>query len=478
MDYENFVVPVIMAGGRGRRLWPLSRAARPKPFQSPGIGRSMLIETTARLQGLTGSGSLLVICAQNHASLAREQLRRAGMQAVLILEPEGRGTAAAGALAAWHHRQQNPVLLLLPADHWIASKNALHEAVRAALPQARRGSMVCLGISATSPHTGYGYILAGAKPGDDGARHIISFHEKPKLNDARRYVEHGGYFHNCGIFLCTAAHYLEELRRHAPAVLEACSAAYDLARGSDDSLTLEANTWHRCPLLSIDHAIMEHTEKGLLIPLQTAWSDLGTWQDLWHLGPFDDSGNVTQGNMVLEDTHDSYVRASDRMIATLGVRDLIIVDGGDALLVAHRERAQEVGRLAEQLSLDEKQDATPNERAATDLVHRPWGWFEVLLAQESGYQVKRIVVYPGQALSLQYHQYRTEHWVVVSGQASGVCGERPFQLHAGQSICIPQGTKHRLRNAGEERLEVIEVQMGSYLGEDDIIRLQDDYGRQ
>ncbi len=444
----------------------------------------MFVETMARLRGLPGDGETLVLCNRRHASLVREQLRQADMQAQLLLEPAGRGTAAAAALAALHSlgEKKDSVLLLFPADHWIASPEALQRAVLAGLPWARKGHIVALGVPITGVHTGYGHIQTGATLDENKVQEIVAFHEKPDAATARRYLEDGGYHWNSGIFLCSARHYLEALEKHAPAILHACRAAYDQKEHSVLGIGVGSAPWGECPVLSIDHAVMEHTTQGVLVPLDSPWSDLGSWQALWEQGREDGNGNVSRGATLLEDSHNCYVHSSKRPIATLGVRDLAIVEGAGALLVAHRERTQEVGRLAERLASQGKEErhpgaSTPEPKADANLSHRPWGWFEVLLAGTAGFQVKRIVVNPGQSLSLQLHHHRSEHWVVVRGCAAGVCGEEEFRLQVGESIVIPRNTQHRLRNEGAEPLEVIEVQLGDYLGEDDIVRLVDEYGR-
>ncbi len=468
------MIPVILSGGSGTRLWPLSRALYPKQFLAlQNDGTSLFQGTLKRLEGVVGIEAPLIVVNAEHRFLAAEQLRESGIgEATILLEPEARNTAPALAVAALAAQDRDPaaLLLVLPADHVIARPAHFHEAVGMGYAAARAGKLVVFGVVPDRPETGYGYIRMDGPVGDSPAP-VNAFIEKPAAEQAAGFLASGQYLWNSGMFLLRADRYLEELARYAPKVLEAAKAASIEARRDLDFTRLGGEAFCRSPAISIDYAVMEHTRDAVVVPLDAGWSDVGSWGALAAAGEADGSGNVLSGDTLVEDTERCYVRADSRLIATLGLRDLIVVETVDAVLVAERSRVQDVKLLVSRLHEAGRPESLLHKR-----VHRPWGWYEGMVEGDR-FQVKRICVKPSAGLSLQQHHYRAEHWIVVSGTAEVRRGEEQFLLGEDQSTYIPLGMRHRLRNPGPIPLEIIEVQTGSYLGEDDIVRYEDNYGR-
>jgi mannose-1-phosphate guanylyltransferase/mannose-6-phosphate isomerase len=466
--------PVILSGGSGSRLWPLSRQNLPKQFLAL-IGKlSLFQETIRRAEALPGAQLPVTVCSEDHRFMVGEQLQEIGVgNGGILLEPIARNTAPAIALAALHLTGKDPdaTMLVLPADHLIEDEAAFREAIVRAASLAEQGWLVTFGIRPDSAETGYGYILRGAGLGDGGYR-VERFVEKPDLATARRYVAEGTYAWNSGMFLFKARNFLDELARHAPAMLAATRDAYAGAESDLDFIRVGKNAFAASPSDSIDYAVMEKTDRAAVVPVSCGWSDIGSWSSLWAVAERDADGNRHEGDVISVDTRGSLVRASERrMIATIGVEDLVIIDTADATLVARKDRVQEVKAIVDKLKA-----AGRPEHLFHRKVYRPWGSYDSIDIGDR-FQVKRIVVKPGAALSLQKHHRRAEHWIVVSGTAEVTCDDKVFDLQENQSTYIPLGSVHRLRNRGTEPVELIEVQSGSYLGEDDIVRLEDVYGR-
>lgn len=467
------LIPVIMAGGSGSRLWPLSRQLNPKQFLPlADADFSMLQATIQRLAGL-GAELPRLICNEQHRFLAAEQLRLLGMeQANILLEPVGRNTAPAIALAALQActQAEDPILLVLAADHLIQDVPAFQASILTALPLAEAGKLVTFGIVPTHPETGYGYIEQGAAVGEGGFA-VSRFVEKPDLATARDYLAGGNYFWNSGMFMFRASRYLEELERFRPDILAACRQA--LAGGSQDMhfTRVDAAAFAACPEDSIDYAVMERTADAVMVALDAGWSDIGSWSALWDVSAKDPQGNVFKGDVLDQNSRNTYVHADSRLVATVGVEDLVVVETKDAVLVAHKDHVQDVKKIVEQLK-----NATRDEHINHREVYRPWGVYDSI---DNGhrYQVKRITVKPGAKLSVQMHHHRAEHWIVVSGTAQVTNGDKTYLVTENQSTYIPIGQIHALENPGVIPLELIEVQSGSYLGEDDIVRFEDKYGR-
>ena len=471
---KTAITPVILSGGVGTRLWPLSRRALPKQLLALSGDATMLQQTLSRVSG-EGFAAPIVICADEHRFLIAEQLREAGIAgARIVLEPAGRGTAPAAAIAALLVEAENPggLVLLMPSDHLVADQQAFSAAVTVAARAAGAGALVTFGITPTAPETGYGYILAGEAMAEaEGAFRIAQFVEKPDRATAERYLATSTYSWNSGMFLFRADTFLSEMTRLEPASLDACRSSLAGGRKDLDFIRLEEGSFLACTSQSIDYAVMERTEKAAMVPVSMGWSDVGSWQSLWEIAPRTADGNIELGDVLAEDVRNSYLRSEGPLLAAMGVEDLVVVATRDAVLVSRRDRSQDVKRIVERL-----ESASRDLHLVHPVSYRPWGSFEVI-ASGSGFQVKRLVVRPGQKLSLQMHHHRAEHWVVVEGAAQVTCGERVVLLYAGQSIFIPKGSKHRLENSGEAPLHVIEVQSGGYLGEDDIVRFEDNYGR-
>lgn len=467
--------PVIMAGGSGSRLWPLSRQLHPKQFL-PLTGKgSMLQETLGRLELIEHQAPLL-ICNEEHRFLVAEQLRQQGVtDARILLEPEGRNTAPAIALAALQaiadsDEGSEVLLLVLAADHLITDVKAFHESVAQAQVLAEQGQLVTFGVEPTHAETGYGYIQRSERQGDQGFR-VQRFVEKPDRITAESYLASGDYYWNSGMFLFQAKRYLEELESFQPDMLAACRLAMASAQQDFDFIRVDKQSFKTCPSESIDYAVMEHTEHASVVPLAAGWSDIGSWSSLWDVSAKDANDNVLHGDVFAEDTSHTLVRSEHRLVATLGVENLVVVETKDAVLVAHKDRVQDVKRVVARL-----QKAGRSEYFNHREVYRPWGVYDSVDSSDR-YQVKRITVKPGAKLSVQMHHHRAEHWVVVSGTAKVTNGEKTYLVSENESTYIPIGQVHALENPGRIPLELIEVQSGSYLGEDDIVRLQDHYGR-
>lgn len=466
-------LPVILAGGSGTRLWPLSRQLNPKQFL-PLVDRdlTMLQATIKRLDGLE-HGTPRLICNENHRFLAAEQLRQLGLEdANIILESVGRNTAPAIALAALQAlaEQSDPIMLVLAADHLIQDVEAFHQSITAALFLAESGKLVTFAITPTHPETGYGYLQRGAAVGEGGFE-VSRFVEKPDLNTAESYLSQGGYFWNSGMFMFRASRYIQELERFQPKIVSVCRDA--LANGQQDMhfTRVDSAIFATSPDDSIDYAVMEKTSDAVMVPLNAGWSDIGSWAALWDAGEKNANGNLFKGDVVSEKTFGSYVHATHRLVTTVGVKDLVVVETKDAVLVAHKDQVQEVKKIVDQLKSYKRHEHTDHRE-----VYRPWGVYDSIDSGER-YQVKRITVKPGAKLSVQMHHHRAEHWVVVSGTARVTNGEKTYLVTENQSTFIPIGQIHALENPGMIPLELIEVQSGSYLGEDDIVRFEDIYGR-
>lgn len=467
------MIPVVLSGGAGSRLWPLSRARYPKQFLRLFGEDSLFQGTLKRLEAWPAMEPAVVVCNAGHRFLVGEQLQERGLAAqAILLEPVGRNTAPAIAVAALEAARLDPesLLLVLPADHQITDTDAFHEAVHRGTPCAERGALVTFGVVPNVPETGYGYIQVADRVTDQPLP-VAAFVEKPDARRAKEFVDGGMHLWNSGMFLLRADRYLAELRQHATAVFKAAEEAYSKARRDLDFTRLDEAAFRRSPDISIDYAVMERTQEAVVVPLDAGWSDIGSWDTLASVGDRDDADNQVIGDAVLEDVQNSYIRAEDRLVAAIGLDHHIIVETKDAVLVADRSRAQSVKRIVERLKAEGRTEQLFHRR-----VFRPWGWYEGMVLG-SRFQVKHICVKPGASLSLQLHHHRAEHWVVVQGTAEVVCGERTFLLSEDQSTYIPLGHRHRLTNPGQIPLELIEVQTGSYLGEDDIVRFADDYGR-
>ncbi|GED44013.1 mannose-1-phosphate guanylyltransferase/mannose-6-phosphate isomerase [Cobetia marina] len=466
------ITPVIMAGGSGSRLWPLSRQLNPKQFLPLTGEGSMLQETLKRLEPLEHRAPLL-ICNEEHRFLVAEQVRQQGISdARILLEPEGRNTAPAIAVAALQAIAEEPdaLLLVLAADHLIRNVEKFHESIGHAQTLAEANHLVTFGIVPTHAETGYGYIQRGEGLKDFGFR-VKRFVEKPDSNTAEDYLATGGYYWNSGMFLFSAKRYLDELERFQPAMVEACRAALAGASQDLDFTRLDAEAFKACPSDSIDYAVMERTEQAAVVPLEAGWNDIGSWSALWDVKEHDAQGNACQGDVMLHDSRNLMVHADHRLVATVGVDDLVVVETKDAVLVAHKDRVQEVKKIVERLKREGRQEHI-NHRE----VYRPWGVYDSIDKGER-YQVKCITVKPGSKLSVQMHHHRAEHWIVVSGTAKVTIGDKTQLVSENESTYIPIGQVHALENPGKIPLELIEVQSGSYLGEDDIIRFNDRYGR-
>jgi len=470
--------PVILCGGAGTRLWPLSRELYPKQLLALTGSHTLLQQTVLRLEGL-GASAPVIVCNEAHRFLVAEQLRELQVAPrATLLEPCGRNTAPAIALGAHAAlkgtaagaKAAGPVLLVLPADHLIRDTAAFQQAVRAALGAAQAGQLVTFGVVASRPETGYGYIQRGAA-GGEGFR-IARFVEKPNRERALEFMQSGDYYWNSGMFMFRARRYLEELERCAPEVARICAAAFRGAKADLDFTRIDAATFEACPADSIDYAVMEKTADAVVVPLNAGWSDVGSWAALHEASEADAHGNVVHGDVLSEDTHGSYLHSESRLVAALGLKDHVVIETKDAVLVAPKDRVQDVKKLVLRLK-----ELGRSEHALHREVLRPWGSYDSL---ENGprFQVKRLKVKPGATLSLQLHQHRAEHWVVVAGTARITRGEEVFLLEENQSTYIPVGMKHRIENPGTTPLEIIEVQSGSYLGEDDIVRFEDRYGRE
>ena len=472
------ILPVILAGGSGTRLWPLSRALYPKQLISLVDRHTMLQNTILRLGGLDGAGKPVVICNDEYRFMVAEQLRQIDIKAnSIILEPVGRNTAPALAVAAIRAMKtgDDPVLLILPADHHIQLTAEFQGVIESGHAYAQSGRMITFGIVPDKPETGYGYIKMGdplpPAGGDTTAVSIAAFVEKPDLATARRYVASKDYCWNSGMFMFKASQVLKELERFVPDIVAACRQAINRGKSDLDFFRLDKAAFAVCPSDSIDYAVMEKTDSGAMLPMAAGWNDLGSWEALWQVGEKDDLDNVVKGDVVLHDVEDSYLHAEHRLIAAVGLKDHIVVETSDAVMISPRDRVQDVKGLVDQLKSQNREETRTHKR-----VYRPWGTVDQLVVGNR-FQVNRITVKPGGVLSLQKHFNRSEHWIVVRGSAQVTKADERLLLKEDSSTYITAGIAHRLENPGKIPLELIEVQTGGYIGEDDITRLEDIYGR-
>ena len=465
------ILPIILSGGSGTRLWPLSRSHFPKQFINLLNKTSLFQDTVLRLP--EGISAPMVICNEEHRFIVAEQLRQIDSNnSGIILEPIGRNTAPAIALAALNllNNSQDPILLILSADHVIKDNELFYEAIKTAAIHANTGKMVVLGIDPDRPETSYGYVEVDNSYSSK-SYNIKSFNEKPNIDDAINYLSTGNYFWNSGIFVFKASTYIDELSTFEPEIFSICSKACDDVIKDADFMRINNTAFNKCPSKSIDYAVMEKTQKGVVIPMDCNWSDVGSWQSLWEAKHKDNEKNVIEGDVIINGVKNSYIHSNDRLLLVSGVSDLIIIDTQDAILVSDKKNAQNIIDIQYKLNKLDRKELINHRK-----VYRPWGYFDSVDSGD-GFQVKRIFVNPGAKLSLQKHQCREEHWVVVKGVALITCGEKIFELKESQSTYIPKNTIHRLENNELTPLEIIEIQTGSYIGEDDIIRIKDEYKR-
>ena len=464
--------PVILCGGSGTRLWPLSREMYPKQFIDLGEGRTLFKETLKRASHIPSIAEMIIVCNEAHRFFVSASLLESSMQAQVVLEPEARNTAPAIALAALavYDKDPNGLLLALPSDHLLESEKNFIVAIQQAANLAKEGHIVTFGITPTSAETGYGYIQQGEAL-SHGGYVVASFVEKPDLAKAKSMLVEGGYLWNSGIFLVTASTYLEELKTFAPQIYSRCKEAWNSKRRDGAFLRPESNSFLSSPSDSIDYAIMEHTTHAVVYPISLKWNDLGSWDAFYKTGQKDSSGNVCIGDIIVKNVHNSYLHGTNRLIAVLDIDNITVIETKDAILVSSRNSVQQIKAIVNRLKLENR-----SEYQHYPLVYRPWGSYECL-AKGIRFQVKRIIVNPGEQLSLQKHYHRAEHWVIVSGTAEITNGDMIEIFTENQSTYIPLGTVHRLKNPGIVPLIIIEIQSGSYLGEDDIIRIKDKYGR-
>jgi len=465
------IVPVILSGGSGTRLWPLSRKLYPKQFISLVNETTLFQDTIMRLPD--GVSNPLVICNEEHRFIVAEQLRQIkSHNEGIILEPIGKNTAPAIAIAAMSVliEKEDPILLVLSADHTIESSKKFSDSIKIASKIAEKGKMVTLGIQPKKPEIGYGYIeVENSKKNE--FYNIISFTEKPNLEIAQKYLKNGNYYWNSGIFIFKASVYLKELEKYEPEIFSACKKSCNKTYKDLDFIRLNNEEFNKCPNKSIDYAVMEKTKIGVVVPFNGNWNDIGSWESLWDLKSKDSNNNVSEGDVILDKVINSYVHSSNRLISVHDLSNIIIIDTQDALLVSNKKNSQDIKHIVDKLKTGNRNEIDNHRK-----VYRPWGYYDSIDSGK-GFQVKRIYVNPGAKLSLQKHNRRAEHWVVVKGIASITCGEKKFQLKENQSTFIPKDEVHRLENAELKPLEIIEIQTGDYLGEDDIIRLEDDYER-
>lgn len=465
------MIPVILSGGSGSRLWPLSRKNKPKQFLTLFGDLSMFQSTLTRLNGLDSLEAPLIVCNNEHRFMVAEQLQEIGLDANgIILEPCARNTAPAIALAALKamDKGEDPLLLILAADHLISDVTAFHKAIEQARKLAEQDKLVTFGIQPQSAHTGYGYIEAEAKTQPSSVKRFI---EKPDLATAESYLSAGNFFWNSGMFLFKASAYIKELARFSPEMLSACKQSLEKAVIDLDFVRVDPELFEQSPSDSIDYAVMEKTDKAMVVPLDAGWSDVGSWSSLWEAFSRDADQNVLIGDVLVEDVHNAYIHSENRLVTVLGLDDVIVVETHDAVMVAHKDQAQKVKTIVEELTRQNRKEVETHRKC-----YRPWGNYDSVDMGDR-FQVKRILVNPGASLSLQMHYHRAEHWVVVSGTAEVTRDDEVMLLGENESTFIPLGSVHRLRNPGRVPLEIIEVQSGAYLEEDDIIRLQDTYNR-
>jgi mannose-1-phosphate guanylyltransferase/mannose-6-phosphate isomerase len=489
MTSTTLLQPVVLSGGSGTRLWPLSREKYPKQLLSLVGNDSLLQATVRRVLGVQNAelAQPMVVCNEEYRFVIAEQLRLLGLQGTVVLEPFGRNTAPALTIAALAaiKNGSDPVLLVMPADHVITDVAAFQSVVSQGVALAAQGAVVTFGITPDAPETGYGYIQSGAVYSDaaaTGARVIARFVEKPDLATAQTYLADGSYLWNSGLFMMRASVWLAAMGQCRADILAACQSAWDQGKTDGEFVRVGKDAFAQCPSDSIDYAVMEriagasnaaagNLPPGVVLPLSAGWSDVGAWDALWQVLPKDSRGNVSQGDVLLHDCDNTLALSEGRLIACVGVSDLVVVETADALLVSHKDKTQDVKKIVDALKAKGRSESSIHRK-----VFRPWGSYDGVDAGER-FQVKRIVVKPGGTLSLQMHHHRAEHWIVVSGTARVTCGDKTFLLSENESTFIPLGTTHRLENPGRVPLEMIEVQSGSYLGEDDIVRFEDVYGR-
>lgn len=465
------MTPVILSGGSGTRLWPLSRGQYPKQFLPLITRHTMVQETVLRLEGLSGLTAPIAVCNEGHRFMMAEQLQEIGFNpSAIILEPMGKNTAPAVTMAALTAKSEDEVLLILPADHVISDLEPFHHAIIQAENLAKQGLLVTFGIVPTHPETGYGYIMKDSTPSGEAYK-VAAFVEKPDLATAKNYINSGNYLWNSGMFAFTAATFLKELEKYNPEMLSICQKALDAAQTDLDFTRVDKKIFATCPADSIDYAIMEKTDKAVVLPLAAGWNDVGSWSALWDVTEKDDFGNAISGDVLTVDTKNSYIYSENKLVTVIGMDDLVVVETKDAVMIAKKDRVQDVKHIVDLLKQKNRSEADVHQKA-----YRPWGHYDSVDIGDR-HQTKRIVVKPGGKLSLQKHHHRAEHWVVVKGTALVTRGDEQILLTENESTFIPLGTIHRLENPGVIPLEIIEVQSGSYLGEDDIVRFGDTYGR-
>ncbi|MBL1321883.1 MAG: mannose-1-phosphate guanylyltransferase/mannose-6-phosphate isomerase [Methylophaga sp.] len=465
------MIPVIMSGGSGTRLWPLSRKNKPKQFLNLFGTSSLFQNTLTRLEGVPSLDAPIIVCNNEHRFMVAEQLHEINSNnATIILEPCARNTAPAIVVAALQAQSngKDPLLLVLAADHVIHEQAAFHQAIVKAKTAAEQGKLVTFGIIPTSAHTGFGYIEAQEK---NMISKVKGFVEKPDSETAKRYVDSGNYYWNSGMFMFKASTIIEELERLAPDILLSCQQALTQSKTDLDFIRLDKKEFETCPSDSLDYAVMEKTDKAVVIPLNAGWSDVGSWSSLWENHNKDQDNNVSIGDVTLENVTNSYIHSEHRLVSVLGLDNIIIVETPDVVMVASKDQAENIKIVVEQLQKQNRDEATMHRKG-----YRPWGYYDAIDSGER-FQVKRISVNPGASLSLQLHHHRAEHWVVVKGIAEVTCGDKVTLLSENESTFIPVGVKHRLHNPGRVPVEIIEIQSGEYLGEDDIVRFDDVYNR-
>lgn len=474
MKGNNVMIPVLLSGGVGSRLWPLSRDLFPKQFLALVGENTLLQDTILRIQSMTDCAKPIVVCNEEHRFMAAEQLRTAGIVPdKILLEPIGRNTAPAIALAALYSQREesDPLLLVLPSDHVILNVEKFQETIKSLADVViKKRCLAAFGIVPSQPETGYGYIKVGEQV-EGLVRKIERFEEKPNRKIAESYVKSGEYFWNSGMFLFYASDFLQELEFYSPEIVQYCRSVLSNSEEDRDFLRLDRDAFVQCPSISIDYAVMEKTQRAVMIPLDAEWNDIGSWSALWEIGDTDCNGNVIKGDVLCHDSHNCYVHSDGRLVSLVGVDGIVVVETPDVVMVAKRETAQDVKEIVSCLKASGRPEAHIHRK-----VYRPWGHYDSIDLEER-FRVKRITVKPGAHLSLQLHHHRSEHWIVVRGTAQVTCGDNEFLLTENQSTHIPLGIKHKMANPGKIPLEMIEVQSGSYLDEDDIVRFEDRYGR-